>query len=197
MLKILKWTLFFVPALAIELVCYSTNWFAAMFTTRAPRFDVVKRLDKQKVVLERDYLVGLFYLWQTHDNAVDEWWYGMYNEDHWFDFAKNWTQHDYDNSWFIRYYCRVCWLYRNNAYGWLYKLFSTPVEPLDKNYSYGVEDSGKFWFNLDLFNSSWKLEAQIPLLGKRFYSINIGWKAHKTMPRKLYANRVIGFRKYD
>lgn len=197
MKNLAKWLLYFIPALAIELFCYATNWFVALFTTRAPRFDVVKRLNKEKVTLERDYLIAPFYLWQTHDNAVDEWWYGVYNEKDYWKKAREWTQGDYDNSWWIRYYCRIKWLYRNTAYGFHYKFFSRPVEYLTKLYTYGEEDSGKLWFNLELYPSSWKFEAQIPLWSNRYYSINIGWKEHKEMPRKLYANRIIGFRKYD
>lgn len=196
-MNLIIWLVFFIPALLIELFCYATNWFVALFITKSPRLDVVKRLGKKKVTLDREYLIPLFYLWQTHDNAVDEWWYGMYNVDHWFKFAREWTQDDYDQSWFVRYYCRVMWLYRNCAYGFHYKFFSKPVEPLSKQYQFGEEDKGKLWCNLELYPSSFKFEAQIPLLGKRYYSINIGWKQHKEKPNKLYANRIIGFRKYD
>jgi hypothetical protein len=158
------------------------------------RWDVVKRLDKQAVNMPRDYLIPLFYLWQTHDNAVDEWWYGLYNVDHWFKFAQNWTQRDYDNSWFVRYYCRLMWLWRNCAYGWHYALFSRPKEQSIAVYEKGTEGVG-FWYQLSLFNSSFQLECHVPF-GARYLSINIGWKSHKTTGRLLYANRIIGFRKY-
>lgn len=190
------WLLYFIPALAVELICYATNWFVAFFVTTRQRTDVVKRLGKAVVTLPRDYLIAPFYLWQTHDNAVDEWWYGVYNVGHHFEFAREWTQEDYDNSMWIRYYCRVCWLYRNNAYGWLYKLFSRPKEKNPTVYEHGVEDEG-FWYKLQVYPSSFQLEAQVPL-GPRYMSINMGWKAHRNIPRLLYANRIpfMSFRSY-
>ncbi len=91
---------------------------------------------------------------------------------------------------------RVMWLYRNNAYGFLYNLFSRPLEFDPKLHEHGIEDSGEFWYLLAVYPSSFKLEVQIPLYGKRHISINIGWKAHKGFPRLMYANRFIGFREY-
>jgi hypothetical protein len=190
----IRWTLYFIPALVVELICYATTPLVALFVRREPRLDVVKRLNKQSVLLDRDYLTTPFYLWQTHDNAVDEWWYGMYNTDHWFKFAQNWTQRDYDNSAFVRYYCRVMWLWRNCAYGWHYSLFSRPKETEAKMYERGNEDAG-FWYKLSVFKSSFQLECHIPL-GPRYLSVNIGWKPHKTTDRLLYANRIIGFRRH-
>jgi hypothetical protein len=193
-MNLLVWFLFFIPALLVELFCYLTNPIAALFTYREPRLDVVKRLGKRKEVLPRDYLY--MSLWNTHDNAADEWWYGVYNEDHWFDFAKNWTQHDYDNNWFIRYYCRLMWIYRNTGYGFHYALFSKPKEEPYKTIAFGKEDES-FWFELKLRNKSFQFECQIPLLViPRYISINVGWKAHKETAKLLYANRFIGFRKY-
>ena len=196
MINLVIWIACFIPALFVELICYASNWFVAFFTRREPRTDVVKRLGKVTTTLDRDYLRDPFYLWQTHDNAVDEWWYGLYNPDHFFKFAQEWTQEDYDNSWWIRYYCRVMWLYRNNAYGWLYKLFSRPKETNPKVYTYGQEDIS-FWYELKVYPKSFQLEVQIPLkVIPRYITINIGWKAHKQTERLLYANRIIGVRKY-
>lgn len=47
------------------------------------------------------------------------------------------------------------------------------------------------------FIPSLLVELRVPLYGKRYFSMDIGWKAHKRFPKKLYANRIIGFRKYD
>lgn len=192
-MNLILWLLYFIPALLVEILCYLTNPIAAIFTYSENRWDWVKRLNKNEL-LHRDYLV--LYLWQTHDNAVDEWWYGKYNENHFIDAVKNWTQADYDNSWFIRYYCRLVWLYRNNAYGWLYKLFSKPKEQAYKVYEYGKEDVS-FYYKLELRNKSFQFELQVPLVVlPRYLSINVGWKAHKTTEKLLYANRIIGIRKY-
>lgn len=85
---------------------------------------------------------------------------------------------------------------RNNAYGFLYNLFSTPVEEPLSIIDNNKEDSRELWYRLEQYPSSFKFECQIPLFGDRYLSINIGWKAHKGFPKKLYANRIIGFRKY-
>lgn len=193
-MNLLIWLIYFFPAIAIELVCYLLAPLVALFVTTSPRLDYVKRLGFPQTMMPRDYIIKPLYWFQTHDNAVDEWWYGMYNTNHWFAFARAWTQADYDRSRFIRYYCRVMWLWRNCAYGFHYALFSRPKEALRKSYTAGVEDEG-FWYQLDLYLTSFQLQCQVPL-GARYLSVNIGWKAHKTTQRLLYANRIIGFRKY-
>jgi hypothetical protein len=192
-MNVLLWLLYFIPALAIELVCYLLAPIVACFVRSELRHDYVKRLGLQQL-MPRDYLVKPLYWFQTHDNAVDEWWYGVYNTDHWFAFARAWTQTDYDRSALIRYYCRLMWLWRNCAYGFHYALFSRPKETASRVYSKGVEGVG-FWYELKLFKSSFQFECQMPL-GARYLTINIGWKAHKQTDRLLYANRIIGFRKY-
>lgn len=194
MINFAIWLLYFIPAILIELVCYVSAPIVALFIRTELRHDVVKRLNKQMVTMPRDYLIKPLMYYQTHDNSVDEWWYGMYNVDHWFKFARNWTQSDYDNSRFVRYYCRVMWLWRNCAYGFHYALFRRPKE-FDANvYVAGIEGNG-FWYQLQLFKHSFQFECHVPL-GARYLSINIGWKPHKTTKRLLYANRIIGFRKY-
>jgi hypothetical protein len=196
LINVLIWLFFFIPALVVEIACYLLAPVVALFVTRSPRYDVVKRLGKAKVLLERDNLIRPLILFQTHDNAVDEWWYGVYNTDHWFKFARDWQQYDYNNSAFIRYYCRVMWLWRNCAYGWLYLLFSRPKEFSGRITSRGNQNSG-FWYELKRFPKSFQLESHIPLgFNKRYLSINIGFKSHKLTERLLYANRIIGFRKY-
>jgi len=193
-MNLLIWLIYFIPAIAIELVCYLLAPVVALFITTRPRLDYVKRLGFPQTMMPRDYIIKPLYWFQTHDNAVDEWWYGMYNTDHWFAFARAWTQSDYDRSRFIRYYCRVMWLWRNCAYGFHYALFSRPKEVLGQVLTAGDEGKG-FWYQLNLYRYSFQLQAHVPL-GARYLSINIGWKAHKTTEHLLYANRIIGFRKY-
>ena len=192
-MKYLKWALLFIPSLFVEIICYILAPLVAFLITKEWREDYVKRFGKT-VNIKREYLLKYVYWFQTHDNAVDEWWYGLYNNSHWFKFARDWTQLDYEDKYWVRYYCRVMWLWRNCGYGFLYNLFSAPVESALSTYTYGTKDKS-FWYNLDIFKSSFQLELQIPL-GKRYFSMNIGNKAHKTFPRKMYANRIIGFRKY-
>ncbi len=164
----LIWLICFIPALLVEIICWLTNPIACLFVVKRPRTDVVKRgFNKRTVTMQREYLWGILDLWSTHDNAVDEGWYGLYE----IPFLANKAQSDYDKSRLIRYWCRVWWLSRNTAYGWTYLLFSLPV--------------GK----------GWQFKKDIPLWFGYYNSVNIGWKSHKGMPRLLYANRIIGLRK--
>jgi hypothetical protein len=199
MINIAKWLLLFIPALLVELACYLLNPLVAIFTRKELRTDRAKILGGV-VTMERDYLLKPLMYFQTHDNAVDEGWYDGYVKDSYFKWLREATQEEYDSSWWLRYVCRVMWLYRNNAYGFLFYWFSTPIEPLGTEKIIGIEDSGEFWMHYQQFKSSFKLEAQIPILfTDRFYSLNIGWKAHRSapLPLKMYANRIIGLRKYD
>jgi hypothetical protein len=190
------WLLMFIPALVVEIFCYLTNPVAALFTVRELRTDRVKRSpwDNGTYTLVREYLPKPIRWWQTHDNACDEWWYGAFNTDSHFKFLREATQEDYDSSWWIRYCCRVMWMYRNNAYGFMYNLFSRPLETAHMQYMHGLEDNGKFWYLLNVFPSSFQLEVQIPIWGtNRYMSINMGWKNHKGFPRVMYANRIPPF----
>lgn len=187
-LAIVRWILYFIPSFVIEFICYFLAPFVALFITQETRTDRVKRLGNQQVTMLRDYLVKPLYYFQTHDNAVDEWWYGAYNESWW---NQDWTQATYDSSRIMRWFCRVMWLWRNCGYGFLYNWLSVPVEPLVKVCEKGTEQS--FWYRLEKYENSFKLELTIPIFS-HYYSMNIGWKEHKGFPRKLYANRIISFR---
>ena len=71
-------------------------------TVSYTHLDVYKRQGKQYATFDREYLWGIFSLWATHDNAVDEGWWGLYD----IPFLANTTQADYDSSALIRYWCR-------------------------------------------------------------------------------------------
>jgi len=196
MSNLVRWGLYFIPAFVVEVFCYLLNPIVALFITSEPRMDRVKRApwNNGTFELERDYLIKPFRWFQTHDNAVDEWWYGAFNSTSFFKFLREATQEDYDNSWWIRYCCRLMWMYRNNAYGFMYNIFSRPLEKLSYKKEHGKEDSGKLWWLLQVFPSSFKFEAQIPVMfTKRYMTINMGWKAHKGFPKVMYANRVPPF----
>ena len=192
----IKWLLFFPLALIVELLCLITNPIAAIWVRTEPRNDYVKRLGITKD-MQRDYLIPLFYLWQTHDNACDEYWYGMYNEDSIFPYVRDMTQEKYDNSWFARYVMRVMWISRNTAYGWLYKLFSMPNRKEDAYYTCGcgIENVSRYWIWVKIYHySGFQIKGQIPFLSFMYNDINVGWKAHKNIERCMYANRIIGIR---
>lgn len=186
----LKWLALFLPALFIEVFCRYSNWFVCLFVRKEARTDRVKRLGNQQVSMMRDYLIKPFMLWQTHDNAVDEGWYGMYDAAP----MRGKTQADYDNSWWLRYRCRLWWLNRNTAYGFHHKYFGADGANPIRVVEFGDETKHK-WCSLTLFEQAFQLEWQHPFK-RRYITINIGWKAHKGFNRLMYANRLIGFRKY-
>lgn len=199
MFKALKiailWLVFLIPSLLIELMCYILAPVIALFIRTEIIRDSVKRYDKKLVLMKRNYLIKPLMWFQTHDNAVDEWWYGMYNEDHWFEFARVATDNDYDSKAWFRWYCRVMWLWRNCGYGFLYNLLGRDLNGQETMREHGIKNQG-FWWLLTMRSNSFQLEVQVPLYGQRHISINVGWKTHKGFPRALYANRIIGFRKY-
>jgi hypothetical protein len=198
MTNLLIWLLLFIPALLVELLAYLLNPIVALFVVKELRTDRVKRLGNETLTFDREYLIKPLRWFQTHDNAVDEWWWGEFNKDSHFKYLREATQEDYDNSWWIRYLCRVHWMYRNNAYGFMYNIFGRPREELSWSKEVGKEKSGGFWFYLQVFPKSWKLEAQIPYpYTNRYTSVNIGWKAHKGFDKFMYANRVFNLRSYD
>jgi hypothetical protein len=222
-----KWLLLFFPALFIEFLCYATNWFVCLFVRHEIRTDRVKRMGNQQVTMMREYPIKLFTLWSTHDNALDEYWWGLFGD-------EKWTIEEYKASWWKRYISRVRWLYRNNAYGWLYTCFSQPVEPLLKQYTKGV-DGDAYWYNVEIYKSSFLIEGYLPFnkffpialllytvaiyyfeltliwaplvlilfflaINKtRYFTVKFGWKGHKGFPKKMYANRIppFGIRKYE
>lgn len=147
------WVWYIIPHAFVVLLCYWTNWFACFFPSRQAN--------------GRDKLWGIFNLWSTHDNCVDEFFYGKY------DSKDTTTQVQYNNSRWVRYRFRVKWLKRNTAYGWTYKLFSIPKGE-------GFQLKGL---------------ADIDFLGFKHNDYNIGWKQHAGIERLSYAFRPVGLRK--
>lgn len=189
----MRWFFYFIPALIVEVICWWLTPIVCLFVVKRMRTDVVKRdYNKAVVTLEREYLPDWLSLFGTPDNAVDESWWGAY------EFFWNATSEQYFGSWWVRYYYRCQWLFRNTAYGWHYFLFSLPEDEVLSVKSHGVKGKG-FWYEYTQRKSSWQLEAHLPTpFTKRYSSVNIGWKGHKGDDLKLvmYANRVIGLRKY-
>jgi hypothetical protein len=116
--KYLRW------ALLLPVVFFTTvviarilSPFACLLVRYEVRTDVVKRQNKQVITMMREYLPKWLSWFETDDNAVDEYWYGVYP------LTKYFSQEDYDNSWWIRYLMRVCWLQRNSAYTFKRKYF--------------------------------------------------------------------------
>ena len=187
----LKWLVFFLPNLLIEIGAMILAPVVAMFITKAERTDRVKRLGNTQVTLLRDYLIKPLYWFQTHDNAVDEYWYGCFNEDSIVKYLREATQDQYDKSKVLRWACRVMWLWRNCAYGFSYNLFGVPLDETLYTKEYGTEDKG-LWYKLIKRKSSFQFKCNIPTPWKWYYSINIGWKTHNGFQKAMYADRIIG-----
>ena len=157
-MKYLYWAILFPLVFTISQIARILSPIACLFVVRAPYTTSVKRLGKQVVTLERDRLVWWLTWFDTDDNETDEYWYGLYD-------YSNITQEQYDNSKWLRYKCRVRWLWRNSAYTFNRKFFG-----LDK-------DSKMIW--------QYTGNSFIP--GR---TINIGYKSHKGIDRLMYAGRI-------
>lgn len=190
----LRWLAYFVPALLIEVLAMLLTPLIALFVTTELRTDRVKRLGNQTLTMERTYLIKVFRWFQSHDNAVDEYWYGLFTEDSVFRCLREATQEDYDRKGWLRYLCRMLWMWRNCAYGFHYHWFSRILDAETVS-EYGTRDSG-VWWRFTRRISSFHLKAQFPISKKFFISINIGWKTHTGFPRCMYANRFFSIHGY-
>ena len=127
-MNFLLWILYLPFVWLIKLIATIFAPVIALFITRAERTDRVKRLGNTQVTQQREYLINPLYWFQTHDNAVDEWWWGYFNESSVLAYFREATQDKYEGSAFFRYACRVMRLWRNCAYGFSYNVFSKPLD---------------------------------------------------------------------
>lgn len=169
MIKYAYWALLFIPQPFLFFIGRAFSPIACLFVRYEDRTDVVKRQNKQVVTMLREYLPRWLCWFETDDNAVDEYWYGVYP------LTKYFTQSQYDNSWWIRYFMRVCWLQRNNLY------------TFNREY-FGIAKDSKL---------AWQYKAKWPLLFGYHNDVNIGFKSHKGVAsgRLMFASRIIGIRK--
>ena len=191
----IRWLIYFIPNLFFYIVGMVFAPLIACFITKSERTDRVKRLDNQQVTMMREYLITPLYWFQTHDNAVDEYWWWMFTESSFFHFVKNATQADYDSSATLRWFIRVLWLWRNCAYGFSYNLFGKDLADNDPIavVEVGNEDSG-YWYKFTKRANSFQYKAHIPFCPWLQLDINIGWKTHRGFPRAMYASRVFAIR---
>lgn len=192
----IRWALYFLPDILIKGAAMVLAPLVACFITRAERTDRVKRLGNVDVTMQREYLVTPLYWFQTHDNAVDEYWWGLFTESSVIPCVRNATQEQYDANAFLRYVCRVLWLWRNCAYGFSYHLFGRELDlndPISISFT-GNENSG-YWHRITKRKESWQYKAHIPFCPWYQLDINIGWKTHTGFSRAMYAGRLLAFRK--
>lgn len=157
--KYIWWALLFIPMLFIAQVFRILAPIACTFIECKMYATRVKRFDKQYLELPRDMLIPQLRWFDTFDNATDEYWFGVYP------LTEGFTQADYDNSALLRWFFRVCWLWRNSAYGFKYACGISKDSPL-----------------------AWQYKGNSFINGR---TINIGWKAHKGFDKLMFAGRVI------
>jgi hypothetical protein len=167
LIKYLVWALILPFEIVIGMIGRLLAPIVCLFIVKTPRFDVVKRLGKQKVLLENRYDLPSWLSWfGTFDNDMSEYWFGMYPLSEYF------TQEQYDNSRLLRWFMAVCWLWRNSMYGFTRKYISVKADS---------------WL-------AWHYKGQVSLPFNLQMHINIGWKAHKGFNDNIlmYAGRPVG-----
>lgn len=172
----LRWAIYWPLVQLVGIFCRLTAPIACLFVTTRPRTDRVKIYGNDVLTFDREYLWGPFILWQTHDNACDEYFFGDFSHLSIFPFIRNCTEEQYKNSRFIRYMYRLLWCLRNTGYGFSYWVF-------------GVDTTKQEWF---------QIKKDIPLAFGFYNSVNIGWKKHRSAPnpdRAMFAGRILGIRK--
>lgn len=102
--------------LAAKLFVYLFAWLLAFF--------VIYRDEDYKPVatrmgIKRPFLIPVLYPLQTFDDALDSYW--------WWESKSAWLRKWFDDTYYkkhawLRYVCRVLWLWRNPAYGIALKL---------------------------------------------------------------------------
>lgn len=184
------WVVLFPLVLLTKVLATVLAPLIAVFITTSPRTDRVKRMGNTQVTLEREYLIKPLYWFQTHDNAVDEYWWGCFNESSVLRYLREATQEQYDTSRKLRWLCRVMWLWRNCAYGFSYNLFSKPLDETLSEVEQGVK--GGKWSCFTQRKSSWQFKATYPIRDWFKITVNIGWKEHDGFPKLMFADRPLG-----
>lgn len=172
-----------------SLLCYLTNPIVVLFAD------------------EYGNLPKIFKLWQTHDNCLDVSW--MIYEDQVldcfkYDFNKHYIYHyeDKDNGNFIpgyveiidpnftikekiqRYFCRLSWLYRNNAYGFSYYILGRKLDLNNQNIIKNIRKTNPLYelyfsyINKGYFilNYPWCLYCDINWISNLRFRLYLGWK---------------------
>lgn len=160
------------------------------------RTDRVKRLAYERgenpykqYTIARQYLYWPFDYITTDDNAVDEYFWGMFD-------MEDVSLDEYHQSWWLQYYARVRWVWRNPAYKFGRRFLGFDVVKNAKVVSNHIV-IGKnvmettLWTNPD-GSKAFLIEGgfDVPLLK----DIKYGWKAHKGFNRLLIADRTVTFR---
>ncbi len=195
---VLKFILFYPLSLFAALFTWAFGWLIAMPYRMEYREDTVKYFNKQVKGFSREYLLGCFKWFGTHDNAADEWFWGCYWRDTWW---AGWldTSHYYNKyyGWLIHYLCRVFWLYRNPAYGFAYaKLGFERETGYTEKINFYRDDNSLTWYETTVTTNpngkkAFKVKGYFYLTKTFYFDVNIGWKAHDSFNRLMFAGRAV------
>lgn len=163
-MKYLVWLALWVPLFLVGVVFRILSPIACLFVYQDFCLAYVKRLNKTTVLMRDRLYLSWF---DTFDNPVDEYWYGMYGD------TENKSQYDYDRSKVSRWIYRIKWLNRNSAYTFNYKFF-------------GILPTS--WLN-------WQYQNYSPINVNYNWNINIGWKSHIGFDKLIFAGRFFGIKK--
>lgn len=147
----------------------------------------------------RAFLIKPLMWAQTHDDCLDAYWtakrYGK-----WID---KYTQEYFDTHWWLRYYCYVMWLWRNNSYGLAHSLGF-----YNKNI-HVIKTRGDFLWNTGINHWSYEVvqnsrgqrafefKTQLHYTKKYYFEARLGYGLRRESPKNLgmvYV-RIIPFRR--
>lgn len=190
-------------SLIITIICYLTNWFVCLFAD------------------ELGELHGFLKNWQTWDDSLDPrffvvkevWSFLKYDYDkhyeeyegstpeleevgrtRWFTRFKEGGEHFTLVERIKRYFCRVLWLTRNNAYGFSFWFLGRKVD--GKNMVWKISDDGKVKYGYDITQPWWKrafiYKNDSNICGKFSWQTFLGWKISDELKvhQAMIANRI-------
>jgi hypothetical protein len=149
----------------------------------------------------RAFLIPCLRIWQTPDAPLDEFWYGGYTG--WPRDGR--TQAEYDSSAWLRYLCRVTWLWRNAAYGFGAKvgydvkgLVVTSERDEEHLWRTGVNCFSYWIFKNDAGDIGWCVRAQFYYYKKNCLEMYLGYKLPSVTVdgKKFVAIQFTPFRSY-
>lgn len=144
----------------------------------------------------REFLIAPLRIWQSPDAPLDEFWYGDYQG-----WPKNGkSQSDYDNSWWLRYTCRIAWLWRNAAYGFGAKFGYACTERFDDGPLWRTwTNCSYFWKTINATGDiGWCWKAQFFYTSTRCVEVYLGYKlmGDSIQGKKFVAMQINPIRQY-
>jgi hypothetical protein len=149
----------------------------------------------------RAFLIPALRIWQTPDAPLDEFWFEDYTG--WPKDGR--TQAEYDSSAWLRYLCRVNWLWRNAAYGFGAKFGYDiaglkPITTIDNESKWRTgANCFSLWTCTNAKNQfGWCIRAQFYFYKNRCLEIYLGYKLSSVtvQGKKFVAIQVSPFKKY-